>query len=69
MAIPKRQYVVARKRGSKTRYFWGNRLKDALGLAGLRLGEKFSYRIFEGSNSVECAVTRVKPLHYSERGK
>lgn len=40
---PKTQYVVAVTRGRKTRYSWGERLKDAVAAARLRMGERFSY--------------------------
>ena len=41
--IPRRLYVVERKRGKRTNYFYGERLKDAVALARLKLGEKFCY--------------------------
>lgn len=39
-------YVVTVTRGAKTRYSYGERLKDALAVASPRLGEKFSYAKF-----------------------
>ena len=41
MSYPKQQYVLARKRGRRTRYFYGVRLKDVLG--HVRDGEEFVY--------------------------
>lgn len=40
---PKTQYVVAVTRGRKTRYSWGEKLKDALAHANLRMGEAFVF--------------------------
>ena len=43
--IPKIQYVLARTRGRKTHYFYGERLKDVLG--HVKDGEGFNYARFE----------------------
>lgn len=67
MSIPKRQYVVAVKRGTKTLFKWGSKLREAMALANLREGERFSYRVFEGGNSVECEW--VGANRWRERGK
>jgi hypothetical protein len=42
-----KQYVIAVQRGSKTRYFYGTHLKEALKVAGLRQNERFSYARFD----------------------
>lgn len=39
-------FVVTVTRGSKTRFFYGERLKDALGTANPRRGETFTYAKF-----------------------
>lgn len=43
-SIPRVQFVVAVRRGRKTRYFWGNRLKDCLPF--VREREEFVYAKF-----------------------
>lgn len=44
--MQKNIFVVTITRGSKTRYFYGERLKDALEVANPRKGETFMYAKF-----------------------
>ena len=39
-------YVVTVTRGSRTRYTYGERLKDALSAARIKIGESFKYAHF-----------------------
>jgi hypothetical protein len=41
VAFPKKQYVLARKRGRKTSYFYGDKLKDLY--CHIKPGEEFRY--------------------------
>lgn len=69
MAIPKRQYIATVKRGRTTKYGYGVKLKEALAVLRLKAGERFTYRVFEGGNSVECECRAANPLRYAEAGK
>ena len=47
-------FVVTITRGSKTRYFYGERLKDAFDVSGIKTGDKFKYAKFS-RNAVRSA--------------
>ena len=56
MVIQRNIYMVVVKRGKHTRYFYGERLKDALSVSGsVRLGERFTYARF-----VRCEIVGAK---------
>jgi hypothetical protein len=55
-AFPKAQYIVAVTRGTKTRYFYGEKLKDALRTAGLKPEEYFSYARFPRDGAPVAAL-------------
>ena len=54
----KQQYVVAVTRGSKTRYFYGATLNEAVNVANLKPGDGFAYAKFE-RGTVQYAEARV----------
>lgn len=51
MSLPKRLYIA--KCGGLVGPA-AYKLKDALSVLRIEKGEKFSYRVYEGGNSVEC---------------
>lgn len=55
MSIQKTIFVVTITRGSKTRFFYGEKLKDALAAANPRNGEAFQYAKF-GRAAVQQAT-------------
>ncbi len=44
--MQKNIFVVTVTKGSRTRYFYGEKLKDAFDVAGLKVGDKFKYAKF-----------------------
>jgi len=50
LGLPKKQYAIGVRRGSRTRYYYGSTLKEAMSCAGdkgLRVGEEFHYYLYE----------------------
>jgi hypothetical protein len=45
MTLPKKEYVLIRKRGRRTSYFYGPKLGDLV-TAHLKIGEKFRYGFY-----------------------
>jgi hypothetical protein len=53
-ALQKDIYVVTVTRGRRTRFSYGERLKDALAVARPRIGEKFRYARFSRKEVTEA---------------
>jgi hypothetical protein len=49
------EYIVAITRGRKTKYFYGQTLKEACSAAAIKNGEAFAYAKFELAGQVEWA--------------
>lgn len=47
-------YVVAVTRGRRTRLRYGNTLKEALALSGLKAGEDFTYMKYTGGEETDA---------------
>lgn len=65
MSIQKNIYMVTVTRGRRTRFFYGERLKDALDVAGLKPGEKFQYARFSRGSVVPAEL--IRPGVYAGR--
>lgn len=71
MALPRRQYIVSVKRGSRTRFGYGATIREAMSAAAIAEGEPFTYKLYEGQNQVECVCTGApeQRRRWRERGK
>lgn len=58
MSIQKTIFVVTVQRGRRTRFFYGERLKDALGVAGLKIGDAFQYAKFSRGTIADARLVR-----------
>lgn len=78
MAIPKRFYIVTTLCGNRKHLAQATTLRLALkeiqgGPNPMKPGTKFSYKVYEGGNQVECEVTSTgiggRVVNFRERGK
>lgn len=70
MGLPKKQYAIGVRRGSKTRYYYGSTLKDAMACAGdngLRVGEEFHYYLYERVSVTDAVRTSKNSYSTSRR--